>query len=70
MSQTYQEVVDRQSALLTMWTQDGATPAGDPPGINYLEALEDAEGRPDFEEIASAHAESRQPDLPSQAGGK
>lgn len=70
MSDTYQETTDRLDALMAMWTNDGATPPGDPPGLDYLEALEEADGRPDLEEVRKAHAESRQPELPSQAGGQ
>jgi len=44
-----------------MKIEDGATPAGDDPPVDYLRALE-AAGQPEqVEEVRAAHAEGRGP---------
>jgi len=54
------ESKQRLDALLMMIREDGATPAGEVPGPDHIEALEQAPiGRAD--EVRQAHAEGRGP---------
>jgi hypothetical protein len=54
------EAQKRLDALLGMIAEDGATPAGQTPPVEHIQALRDAPiGRTD--EVRNAHAEGRDP---------